>query len=56
LYINGVNEGADTSATIPATSKLSFNDFSQLASYDVNAAALWKTRLTNTQLAELTTL
>jgi hypothetical protein len=56
LYINGVNEGADTSATIPATSKISFNDFNGLSSYNVNSSALWKTRLTNTQLQALTTI
>jgi hypothetical protein len=56
LFINGVNRASDTSASIPATSKLTFNDFGLGTSYDVNNTLLYKTRLTNAELAELTTI
>ena len=56
LYINGSNSGSDTSTTIPATSKLSYNDFSNEACYQLNESILFKTRLTNSELASLTTL
>jgi hypothetical protein len=56
LYINGSNSGSDTSTTVPATSKLSFNDFSNEACYQLNESVLFKTRLTNAELASLTTL
>ena len=59
-YINGVQVGSDTSATIPATSVVTLVD-----PVTLNAATktvrnsqtlLFKTRLTNAELAELTTL
>ena len=63
LYINGVQIGTNTSGTPPACANL------QLASYagaptsenfiaegGTNAVALWQTRLTNDQLAQLTTI
>lgn len=56
LYINGSNSGSDTSASIPACSKLSYNDFSNEACYQLNESILFKTRLTNAELASLTTL
>ena len=56
LYINGSNSGSDTSASIPACSKLSYNDFSNEACYQLNESVLFKTRLTNAELASLTTL
>ena len=56
LYINGSNSGSDTSTTIPATSKLSYNDFSNEACYQLNESVLFKTRLTNAELASLTTI
>ena len=62
LYVNGVQAGSVSSGTISFTSAVSIaqigdgeasND--QLGSL-IKAAALWKTRLTNTQLAQLTTI
>jgi hypothetical protein len=59
LYVNGTLIGTDTSAAIPTCSNLYLNQqfgglYNQRQFY--NAAALWKTRLTNTQLAQLTAL
>jgi hypothetical protein len=59
VYVNGVLYGTDTSVTIPACTRVSLgcDDISgQVMNGDINAAALWKTRLTNDQLATLTTL
>jgi hypothetical protein len=56
LYINGVNSGDDTSTAIPATSKLSFNDFGNESGYKVNQSVLFPTRLSNSELASLTSL
>ena len=59
FYSDGVLVGTDTSATIPTCDGAYIGAVGtsttpeQLA---VNAAALWKTRLTNDQLASLTTL
>lgn len=62
LYVNGVQIGTDTSGAVPACARL------QLASYfsdptnnvyiarQTKQALLFKTRLTNAQLAELTTI
>ena len=58
-YVNGVQKGTDTSATVPATSALyvnSYSDFTEIQNKQVNQALLFPTRLTNTQLAELTTI
>jgi hypothetical protein len=59
LYVNGTLIGTDTSAAIPTCSNLYLNQefgglYNQRQFY--NASALWKTRLTNTQLAQLTTI
>jgi hypothetical protein len=55
FYVNGVNYGGDTSVSIPTLSDTylqnSFNN-----AKGINQALLFKTRLTNAQLAELTTL
>jgi hypothetical protein len=56
LYINGVDSGTDTSVIIPAVSKFGMNEINLTAAYKVNQALLFKTRLTNAQLAELTAL
>jgi hypothetical protein len=59
LYVNGVQIGTDTSVTIPACSQLNVCTNQAGASpFDdgINQALLFKTRLTNSQLAELTTL
>jgi len=58
-YVNGVQVGTDTSATVPATSALyvnSYSDFTEIQKKQVNQAVLFKTRLTNAELAALTTL
>ena len=60
LYINGVQIGTDTSGTVPATNRLYVGRYYQNINYNmtsgVNQVLLFKTRLTNAQLAELTTL
>jgi hypothetical protein len=58
FYIDGSLAGTDTSGTPSAKSDLllGFTNLSFTPELRYNAAALWKTRLTNTQLAELTTL
>jgi hypothetical protein len=58
-YINGVQIGVDTSVTIPTTSQVNIGSLNFLTAQlqgNIKAAALWKTRLTNTQLAALTSL
>jgi hypothetical protein len=60
FYINGVQIATGSNATtIPACDAISFNslwgNFNISLSF-YSAAALWKTRLTNAELAELTTL
>jgi hypothetical protein len=55
LYINGTQIGTDSSATIPATTDIDlFNGATNSLSY--NSVSLWKTKLTNQELATLTTL
>jgi hypothetical protein len=59
LYVNGVQIGTDTSVTIPACSQLNVCANQAGASpFDdgINQALLFKTRLSNTELAQLTTL
>ena len=59
IYKNGVQIGSDTSVTIPATSKINVgSDYNEIlnTTNSVNQVLLFKTRLTNAQLAELTTL
>ena len=61
FYINGSLIGTDTSATIPTTSAINFksrsdNSWLNIQQEYINTSALWKTRLTNTQLAQLTTI
>ena len=56
-YVNGVQVGTDTSGTVPATSNLYLNQYSggiQIQKKELNQALLFKTRLTNDQLAQLT--
>ena len=59
-YINGVQIGTDTSASIPATSAVVFYDAittnSATKKVNLNSAVLFPTRLTNAELASLTTL
>jgi len=59
LYINGTQIATDSSATIPTLSQIRLNTFwngNFPDSSSVNQLLLFKTRLTNTQLAELTTI
>jgi hypothetical protein len=59
LYINGVQVGVDTSATIPACSRVDVGENYAGASQfsdGITISGIWQTRLTNTQLAALTTL
>jgi hypothetical protein len=59
FYINGIQIGTDTSATIPTCSKVDLGHNQAGASQfndGINNANIWKTRLTNDELAELTTL
>ena len=56
LYINGTQIGTDTSGTIPACSQLGLNAYNQSQALNYNSVQLYKTRLTNTELAQLTTL
>jgi hypothetical protein len=59
FYVNGVQIGTDTSATIPTCSRVdlgqNYAGASQLSD-NISLSTLFKTRLTNAQLAELTTI
>ncbi len=55
FYVNGVQVNSATGSTFSSLSQLTFNHASQYGA-KVNTAVLWKTRLTNDQLATLTTL
>jgi hypothetical protein len=57
-YVNGTQVGTDTNVTIPATSKINLSmanmaDAKTTSNY-TKLAAIWKTKLTNEQLALLT--
>jgi hypothetical protein len=56
FYVNGVQISSGTSGSVPATSRLAFDSGSGSSNFykPTNAIALWKTRLTNAQLAALT--
>jgi hypothetical protein len=63
LYVNGAQIGTDNSGTTFSGTTLSRVDTNitdssiySLASESINQALLFKTRLTNSQLAELTSL
>jgi hypothetical protein len=59
LYINGVQIGTDASGSVPSTSRIDIGnrqDSAFPASISVNQFYLSKTRLTNAELASLTTL
>ena len=56
-YVNGVQVGTDTSGSVPATSTIrSYYNLSSIDSTDTKQLALFPTRLTNAELATLTTL
>jgi hypothetical protein len=59
FYVNGTQVATDNSGTVPTTSEFSFEYNStdvRLAARKYSQALLFKTRLTNAQLAELTSL
>jgi hypothetical protein len=59
FYVNGTQVATDNSGTVPATSQFSFEYNStnvRLAARKYNQALLFKTRLSNTELAQITTL
>jgi hypothetical protein len=58
LFIDGVLKNTDNSGTVPPLSAIEFNGVDGGTSYQnlFNTTALFNTRLTNTQLAELTTV
>jgi hypothetical protein len=59
-YINGVQVGTDTSVTVPTTSVVTLVDpittNAATKTVNINQALLFKTRLTNAELASLTSL
>jgi hypothetical protein len=55
-YVNGALVHTDTSGTVPTCSQIGLNAYNNAASWNYNEAALIKTRLTNAQLAQMTTL
>ena len=58
LYVNGVQRASDTSGTVPACSDLSIQSptYGLFENTNNSQLALYKTRLTNAELATLTTL
>lgn len=58
LYVDGVLKDSDTSGSVGALSEFGFgyNNISFIGKTEYNLTALWQTRLTNSQLATLTTL
>jgi len=61
FYINGQLVGTDSSGSVSGLNRLDLDYNSLAPTYGpsgqyVNSVALWKTRLTNTQLAQLTTI
>jgi hypothetical protein len=58
FYVNGTQIGTDTSGSVPATSQLRFSEANASAFYLglIKQIALFKTRLTNAELASLTTI
>jgi hypothetical protein len=55
-YVNGNLIGSDTSGTVPSCNDISLAIYGNAASINYNNIVLWKTQLTNAELAELTTL
>ena len=60
VYMNGAQIGTDTNGTVPTMSRLFVGKYYATDTYNINAginqAALFKTRLTNAELASLTTI
>lgn len=59
IYVNGVLTFSQNSGTVPAKAEVylgSYGNRTQQPKDGINSAALWKTRLSNTELAQLTTI
>ena len=58
FFVNGVQVGStDTSCSVPATSRLQLGQGALGTSVgNINTTAIWKERLSNTELAQLTTI
>jgi hypothetical protein len=56
MYINGTQIGTDTSGSVSGLMDYIDLHWTQTGTNHQNAVALWPTRLTNTQLAQLTTI
>lgn len=59
FYVDGNQIATDNSATIPTCARIDLGAIGTSTTPEqmgINAVALWKTRLTNTQLAQLTTI
>jgi hypothetical protein len=58
VYLNGASVGTDPSCSVPAMNKIDLGNFNggNIISDRIRAAALYTTRLTNAELAALTTL
>ena len=58
MYVNGTQIGTDTSGTVPATDTANINTsiYGDTNGSRINSAILFPTRLTNAELAQLTTI
>jgi hypothetical protein len=56
MYLNGTQVGTDTSGTVSGLMDYFDLHWTESGCNNAYASALWKTRLTNTQLAQLTTI
>ena len=56
LYVNGVQIGTDTSAAVPTMSKVIIGKNPTLTTTPINQTKLYNTRLSNSELAALTTI
>jgi hypothetical protein len=59
VYIDGIQVGSDTSLTVPALNSIVLNNYAvgnYMSASAFKNVTLWKTKLTNDQLAQLTTL
>jgi hypothetical protein len=56
LYVDGVQIDTDTSCNIPPMTSIDISQEFAASNYKNNTTALWKTRLTNAELATLTTI
>ncbi len=56
MYVNGTNEGTDTSASIPSVSQIAFTRPTYEAKTKISNAQVYKERLTDSELEALTTI